>query len=53
VLIDAGVPRWDRSRLPLVEAAGEIIWIAGVRRGRSAPVTSETRRILEVTLAPL
>jgi tRNA(Ile)-lysidine synthase len=53
VLIDAGIPRWDRPRLPLVEADGEIIWIPGVRRGRAAPVTSATRRILEVTLGSL
>ncbi len=53
VLIDAGVPRWDRPRLPLVEAGGEVVWIPGVRRGRAAPVTPETRRILEVTVSPL
>jgi len=50
-LIDAGIPRWERSRIPLLEADGEIIWVAGLRRGRAAPVTAETRRILEVTLA--
>ena len=50
-LIDAGIPRWERSRIPLLEADGEIIWVAGLRRGRAAPVTDDTRRILEVTLA--
>lgn len=50
-LIAAGVPRWERSRIPLLEADGEIIWVAGLRRGRAAPVTEDTRRILEVTLA--
>jgi tRNA(Ile)-lysidine synthase len=49
-LIDAGVPRWRRARVPLLEAGGEIIWVAGVRRGRAAPVTATTQRILEVTL---
>ena len=49
-LIDAGVPRWRRARIPLLEAAGEIIWVAGLRRGRAAPVIDATRRILEVTL---
>jgi tRNA(Ile)-lysidine synthase len=49
-LIDAGLPRWERARLPLLEAEGEIIWVAGVRRGASAPVDEGTRRILEVTL---
>ncbi|HEY7652830.1 MAG TPA: tRNA lysidine(34) synthetase TilS [Methylomirabilota bacterium] len=47
-LIDAGVPRWARPRTPLVEAGGEIIWVAGVRRGRIAPVTAATARILEL-----
>ncbi|HEU4438227.1 MAG TPA: tRNA lysidine(34) synthetase TilS [Methylomirabilota bacterium] len=49
-LIDAGVPRWQRARTPLVEARGQIIWIAGVRRGQSAPVTAATARVLELTL---
>jgi len=49
-LIDAAVPRWQRPRSPLVEAGGEIIWVAGVRRGRIAPVTAATTRILELTL---
>ncbi len=49
-LIDAGVPRWRRGGVPVLEAAGEIIWVAGLRRGRAAPVTDATRRILEVTL---
>ena len=49
-LIDAGVPRWQRPRTPLVEAGAEIIWVAGVRRGGSAPVTETTTRVLELTL---
>jgi len=49
-LIDAGVPRWERERVPLLEAAGDIIWVAGLRRGQAAPIRPETRRILEVTL---
>jgi tRNA(Ile)-lysidine synthase len=49
-LIDAGVPRWQRARTPLVEAGGEIIWVAGIRRGSIAPVTVATTRILELAL---
>jgi tRNA(Ile)-lysidine synthase len=49
-MIDAGVPRWERDRVPLLEAGGDIIWVAGLRRGRAAPVRDGTRRILEVTL---
>jgi tRNA(Ile)-lysidine synthase len=44
------VPRWERDRVPLVEAGGDIIWVAGLRRGQAAPVGPGTRRILEVTL---
>lgn len=50
-LIDAGVPRWERARVPLLEAEGEIVWVVGLRRGRAAPITPMTRRILEVTLS--
>jgi len=49
-LIDAEVPRWERPRTALVEAGGEIIWVAGVRRGRVAPMTAATARILELTI---
>jgi tRNA(Ile)-lysidine synthase len=51
-LIDVGVPRWERERVPLLEAAGDIIWVAGLRRSRAAPVGPGTKRILEVTLRP-
>jgi tRNA(Ile)-lysidine synthase len=49
-LIDAGIPRWERARVPLLEAAGHIAWVAGVRRGQIAAISAETARILEVTL---
>jgi tRNA(Ile)-lysidine synthase len=51
-LIDVGVPRWQRPRTPLVEAGGEIIWVAGIRRGSIAPVTATTTRVLELALLP-
>ncbi|HEU4370489.1 MAG TPA: tRNA lysidine(34) synthetase TilS [Methylomirabilota bacterium] len=49
-LIDAKVPRWERARLPLIDAGGEIVWIAGVRRGAAAPITAATREIVELGL---
>ncbi|HUG37893.1 MAG TPA: tRNA lysidine(34) synthetase TilS, partial [Candidatus Limnocylindrales bacterium] len=53
-LIDAAVPRWQRERVPLLEAHGQILWVVGIRRGLGAEVTAETKRILEVTVrAPL
>jgi len=53
LLIDAGIPRWDRNRLPLVEAGGQILWVAGLRRAAAAPVTSQTREVVEIRLFPL
>jgi tRNA(Ile)-lysidine synthase len=52
-LIDAKVPRWERARLPLVDAGGEIIWVVGVRRAALAPVTAATRDVLELRVCPL
>ena len=52
-LIDARVPRWARHRLPIVEAGGEIVWVAGLRRGVQAPITANTRSIVELTVKPL
>jgi tRNA(Ile)-lysidine synthase len=53
LLIDARVPRWERDRLPLVEAAGQIVWVGGVRRGAAAPVTAATREVVELRLIAL
>jgi tRNA(Ile)-lysidine synthase len=53
VLIDARVPRWERARIPVVAAAGEIVWLAGLRRGAAAPVTDRTRTVLELALRSL
>lgn len=50
LLISAKVPRWDRVRLPIVEAGREILWAAGLRRSAFAPVTTTTRSVLELTL---
>jgi tRNA(Ile)-lysidine synthase len=53
LLIDAKVPRWERGRIPVVEAAGDIIWVAGLRRAATAPVTPTTRRVLELRVVAL
>jgi hypothetical protein len=36
-----------------VEADGRILWLAGLRRASAAPVTADTREILELALVPL
>jgi tRNA(Ile)-lysidine synthase len=53
ILIDAKVPRWERVRLPLVDAGGEILWVVGVRRAAMAPLTPATRDVMELRLLPL
>jgi len=53
LLADLGVPRWERARIPIVEADGQIAWVAGLRRGQVAPIGPQTTRILEVTLHTL
>lgn len=52
-LIDAKVPRWERPRVPIVEARGEILWVVGLRRSALAPVTPDTIRVLALALIPL
>jgi len=34
----------------VIEAAGEIVWVGGLRRGAAAPVVARTRRVLELAL---
>ncbi len=53
LLIEAKVPRWERGRVPVVEAGGTIVWIGRLRRGAAARVTARTRRVIELALVPL
>jgi tRNA(Ile)-lysidine synthase len=53
LLIDAKVPRWDRARVPVIEAGTIIIWVGRLRRSAAARVTARTRRVLELALVPL
>jgi tRNA(Ile)-lysidine synthase len=53
LLIDAKIPRWERNRVPVVEAGGQIVWVAGLRRAATAPVTARTRRVLELRVVTL
>ena len=46
VLVDAKVPRADRDAVPLLEAAGAIVWVAGVARASGARIGPATRRIV-------
>jgi len=50
ILSEAGVPRRERARVPLVVADGEIVWVAGFRPSESARVTPRTTARLRLRL---
>jgi len=49
-LADAGIPREERARVPVVLSAGEIVWVAGVRPAESARVRPGERVRLRLAL---
>jgi tRNA(Ile)-lysidine synthase len=49
VLVDAKVPREARAEIAVLASADEILWVAGLARGRAAPVRPETKRVVEAT----
>ena len=52
-LIDRRIPRWERSRVPLVLAGDEILWVVGLRRSEGRRITSNAHHILELRATPL
>ncbi len=50
-LADAGVPRHDRARIPLVLAGNAILWVAGVRPGEACRIRPTTIARVELTLS--
>jgi tRNA(Ile)-lysidine synthetase-like protein len=53
LLLEARLPRWERGRVPIVQAGSDLVWVGGIRRGAAAPVTPRTRRILRLRLSAL
>jgi tRNA(Ile)-lysidine synthase len=51
-LVDAKIPRWLRPHLPLVAAADEIVWVAGLRVADPVKLPPASRERLEITVAP-
>jgi tRNA(Ile)-lysidine synthase len=51
-LVDAKIPRWLRPHIPLVAAAGEIVWVAGVRIADPVKLLPDSREVLEITVTP-
>jgi tRNA(Ile)-lysidine synthase len=52
VFIDRKLPRERRATWPLVESAGEILWIPGMVRSRVALVTEATDKLLHLNAKP-
>lgn len=50
-LADAGVPRHDRARIPLVLADDRILWVVGIRPGEACRVRPTTTERFELTLS--
>jgi tRNA(Ile)-lysidine synthase len=48
LLIDSGIPEYERDLLPLFVAGDEILWIVGSRRSAHAPVSGETLKVLQL-----
>ncbi len=49
IFIDRQIPAEVRRLVPVLVKDDEILWIAGIRRGRAAPVTESTDKVLRVT----
>jgi tRNA(Ile)-lysidine synthase len=48
IFVDRKLPRADRWSVPVVEAAGEILWVPGVVRSGAALITAATRSSLRL-----
>ncbi|HJQ98321.1 MAG TPA: tRNA lysidine(34) synthetase TilS, partial [Candidatus Polarisedimenticolaceae bacterium] len=50
VLVDAKVPRESRPDVPVLASADEVLWVAGLARGRGAALGPATTRVVEAIL---
>lgn len=48
--IDHKIPRFERSKIPLIVSGNVIAWVAGYRIDERVKVTSETKRVLKAEL---
>jgi tRNA(Ile)-lysidine synthase len=48
IFVDRKLPRDERWSLPVIEAAGKILWVPGVVRSSAAPITPATRATLRL-----
>ncbi len=52
-LVDAKVPREERARVMVVESAGEIVWVVGMRIDGRFKVSEGTGMVLELKATPV
>ncbi len=53
IFVDGKVPRWQRSRVPLVtDARGQILWIVGHTIADSAKITAASTRVVQLRVGP-
>ena len=52
-LVDSKIPRWLRLHLPLVAAAGEIVWVAGLRLADPVKLLPAAGEMYEITVTPI
>lgn len=51
-LVDLKIPRWLRPHLPLVESAGQVIWVPGLRVADPVKLTPLSRTLLKISVSP-
>jgi tRNA(Ile)-lysidine synthase len=49
IFVDEKIPREKRSRLPVIVADEEVLWIPGLRRTRLYAPVSDTKRVIVLT----
>ncbi|MFH0825936.1 MAG: tRNA lysidine(34) synthetase TilS [Pseudomonadota bacterium] len=48
MFIDLKIPSRDRWKIPLITQGTRILWVIGIRRGRTAPVGPETKSVMKI-----
>lgn len=48
--IDEKIPVYHRPHVPILESAGEIVWIGGLRLDDRCKITNQTKRILQLRI---
>ena len=52
LFVDAKIPRAKRPFIPILTSGNDIVWVVGVRQAETGKVTTQTRRILQITALP-